>query len=190
MKIAVDVDGVLLDIITPYINIYNQKFKSNFKKEDVQRWDFYIDWNLSEEEAFEIFYKIYNNAVSVSLIDNEAPVFLQKLNQDHQIDILSARTFKFKSQLREKLDTFNIKKGLHYQKLILVEAKPYDIKLQYNYDIYIDDNPHLVEKVKNKKKATLLLFDQPWNNDCICKDNVIRVKTWKEIYNKIMLIKI
>lgn len=185
MKIAVDVDGVLLDIITPYITIYNQLFNSNYRKEDVDKWDFYLDWNLSEKEAFEIFYKIYNNILSVFLIDKNAPKYMEKLNQLHNVDIVSARGSKFKSQLRNILDTCNIKQGQHYHKLILVDVKPYDIKLQYNYDIYIDDNPNLVEIVKNREDSILLLFDQPWNARCICKNNVVRVKNWKNIYNKI-----
>lgn len=185
MKIAVDVDGVLLDIITPYTKLYNQQFNASFKKEDVKKWEFYLDWNLTEEEAFKIFYKIYNNAISVSLIDRQAPKYLQLLNQEHDIDIVSARSFKFKSQLKEKLEQCGITKGIHYKRLVLVESKPYDLKLQYKYDIYVDDNPHLVEPIKNNERPILLLFDQPWNLDSVCNEKAIRVKNWEEVYDQI-----
>ncbi len=185
MKIAVDVDGVLLDIITPYTKLYNQLYNAAYKKEDVKKWEFYLDWNLTEEEAFKIFYKIYNNAISVSLTDKQAPKYLQLLNQQHEVDIVSARSFRFKSQLKEKLYQCGITKGIHYKKLVLVDRKPYDLKLQYNYDIYIDDNPHLVEPIKNNERSILLLFDQPWNRSCVDNENIIRVKNWEEIYDKI-----
>ena len=182
MKIAVDVDGVLLDIITPYTKLYNQLCNATYKKEGVKKWEFYLDWNLTEEEVFKVFYKIYNNAISVSLTDKEAPKYLQLLDQEHEVDIVSARSFKFKSQLKEKLNQCGIAKGIHYKKLILVDPKPYDLKLQLNYDIFIDDNPHLVDLIKEKAKSVLLLFDQPWNRESVCNEKTIRVKNWKEVY--------
>ena len=47
------------------------------------------------------------------------------------------------------------------------------------------DNPNLVEPIKNKKERRLLLYDQPWNQNSVCKDNVIRVYNWKEVYETI-----
>ena len=187
MKIAVDVDGVLLDIITPYTKLYNQLYNAAHKKEDVKKWEFYLDWNLTEEEAFKIFYEIYNNAISVSLTDKEAPKYLQLLNQEHEIDIVSARSFRFKMQLKDKLEQCDITKGIHYKDLILVDPKPYDLKFQLNYDVFIDDNPHLVDPVKERARSILLLFDQPWNRDSVCNDKAIRVKDWKEVYSQIKI---
>ncbi|GAG95475.1 unnamed protein product, partial [marine sediment metagenome] len=63
--------------------------------------------------------------------------------------------------------------------------KPYDIKMKQNYDVYVDDNPNLVEPIKKLKNRNLLLFDQPWNQNSVCENNVYRVYNWEEVYKKI-----
>jgi uncharacterized HAD superfamily protein len=184
MKIAVDIDGVLLDIIITYCEIYNTKYKTNYSKKDVTDWDFFKYWGVSEEEAFDIFFQIYENSMSVPFIDSEAPFYMKKLNKSHEVYILSARTSQFRTQIIEKLNFHNIRKGTHYKELILVRHKPYDLKHRYEFDLYIDDNPHLAERIKSMDRY-LLLYDQPWNRNYICKDNIIRVHNWKEVYKTI-----
>jgi len=185
MKIAVDVDGVLLDLMITYCEIYNQKYQTGYEKEDVNRWDFFVEWEISEKKAFEIFHGIYEETSDVPLIDNHAPKVLEKLNKIHHIDIVSARTDKYRSQLKKKLASHGIKKGYHYRNLILVSDKPYNIKLGLNYDLYIDDNPHLAKAIKNKKDIILFLYDQPWNRNIDEEINIIRVRNWQEIQFKI-----
>lgn len=186
MKIAVDIDGVLLDLVITFCEIFNEKYNMHYTKEDVSNWEFFNDWNISEEEAFGIFYQIYENTMVVPFIDEDASKFMKKLNLDHDVYILSARTSLYKAQIIKKLNLHNIKKGEHYNELILVHHKPYDQKQNYKFDIYIDDNPHLAETIKKTKERYLLLYNQPWNQNFICKNNIIRVYNWKEVYETIM----
>ena len=186
MKIAVDIDGVLLDIVISFCEIFNERYKTQYSKEDVTNWEFFNDWNITEEEAFGIFFQIYKNTMDVPFIDKSAPKYMKNLNTEHDVYILSARTSEYKSQIKEKLDFHNIKKGEHYNELILVHHKPYDQKKNYKFDIYIDDNPHLAETIKKSKERYLLLYDQPWNQNFICKNNIIRVHNWKEVYETIV----
>ncbi|TFG26295.1 MAG: hypothetical protein EU532_10135 [Promethearchaeota archaeon] len=186
VKIAVDIDGVLLDLVITFCEIFNEKYNMHYTKEDVSNWEFFNDWNISEEEAFGIFYQIYENTMVVPFIDEDASKFMKKLNLDHDVYILSARTSLYKAQIIKKLNLHNIKKGEHYNELILVHHKPYDQKQNYKFDIYIDDNPHLAETIKKTKERYLLLYNQPWNQNFICKNNIIRVYNWKEVYETIM----
>ena len=66
--------------------------------------------------------------------------------------------------------------------MIVVPETPYDLKLKIEFEIYVDDNPNLVEPIKNLKNRYLLLFNQPWNLDSICEQKIFRVNNWKEIY--------
>jgi len=185
MKIAIDIDGVLLDIIIVYCEIYNKRYGTNYQKKDITKWDFFKDWNITEEEAFNIFYEIYADSMSVPFIDENAPKIMKRLNERYDVDIVSARLPEYRSSIVDKLNFHNIREGIQYTELILLHHKPYDIKLKQNYDIYIDDNPNLVEPIKKLKDRTLLLFDQPWNQDSICKNNVYRVYGWEGIVEKI-----
>ena len=185
MRIAVDIDGVLLDLVITFCEIFNERYNTHYRKEDVSNWEFFNDWNITEEEAFEIFFQIYENTMDVPFIDKDASEYMRKLNINHDVYILSARTSQYKSQIIEKLNNHNVKLGVHYNELILVHHKPYDQKQNYKFDVYIDDNPHLAETIEKTKGRYLLLYDQPWNQDFVCKNNIIRVHNWKEVYDTI-----
>ena len=186
MKIAIDIDGVLLDIIVRYCEIYNKRYGTNYKKKDITNWDFFKDWKITEENAFNIFYEIYADSMKIPFIDENAPEIMKKLNEKYDVDIVSARLPEYRTSIVNKLNFHNIREGIHYVELILLHHKPYDIKLKQNYDVYIDDNPNLVEPIKKLKNRTLLLYDQPWNQDSVCKKNVYRIYDWNGVYKKII----
>jgi 5'(3')-deoxyribonucleotidase len=181
MKVAVDIDGVLLDIIIEYCKIFNNRYGTNFQKRDVTNWDFYKEWNVDEETAFNIFYEIYADSNNVPFIDSNAPDILRTLNKIHDVSIVSARLPEYHNELVRKLRDHNIMQKIHYNKIILLHHNPPDIKLKEKFDIYIDDNPNLVEPIKYLKDRTLLLYNQPWNQESICENNVIRVYNWNDI---------
>jgi uncharacterized HAD superfamily protein len=183
MKIAIDVDGVLLDLMVEFCEIFNKRYGTKYTKEDVAHWEFFHDWDVSEDVAYDIFHEIYNNSQEVPFIDQRAPRILKNLHQNHQLDIVSARTFKFKGELKKTLETHGIHNNVHYRNLILVENKPYDVKLTLDYEIYVDDNPNLVTPIKNIHNKFLLLYNQPWNYNIRASKNVLRVMNWEEILN-------
>ncbi|MFX1445753.1 MAG: hypothetical protein ACFFHV_20245 [Promethearchaeota archaeon] len=185
MKIAIDIDGVLLDIVVNFCKIFNKKHGTSYNKKDITNWEFFNNWNITEEEAFKIFFQIYENTMSVPFIDKNAPKYMEELNHSHEVYILSARTSQYRSQIIEKLNFHGIKKGEQYIALILVEHKPYASKQDYEFDIYVDDNPHLANAIKMMKDRYMLLYDQPWNKDFLCTNNVIRVYNWNDVYEQI-----
>ena len=185
MKIAIDIDGVLLDIIVRYCEIYNERFGTSYQKKDITSWDFFRDWDITEEAAFNIFYEIYADSMSVPFIDDRAPDIMKSLNEIYDVDIVSARLPQYRSSIVNKLNFHNIREGTHYIELILLHHKPYDIKLKQKYDLYVDDNPNLVEPIKKMNNRALLLYDQPWNQHSVCENNVYRVYDWNDVYMKI-----
>lgn len=185
MKIAIDIDGVLLDLMITFCEIFNKRHKTNFQKKDVTNWEFFMDWNISEKEVFELFFYIYENSMLVPFIDEKASKYMKKLNKKYEVFVVSARNSQYRGQIIEKLHFHKVRKGIEFIELILVDHKPYDLKLNLNYNIYVDDNPNLVEPIKKIKEKYLLLYDQPWNQKCICEKNVFRIRNWKEVYDKI-----
>ena len=185
MKIAIDIDGVLLDIIIRYCEIFNGRYGTNYKKSDVIKWDFFSDWNIDEETGFKIFFEIYEDSQNVPFIDKDASKIMKKLNERYDLDIVSARLPEYRASIRSKLDSHDIKEGIQYTELILLHHRPYDIKLKQNYDLYVDDNPNLVDPIKKLKDRTLLLYDQPWNQDSVCEKNVYRVYDWNDVDKRI-----
>jgi 5'(3')-deoxyribonucleotidase len=186
MRIAVDIDGVLLDIMITYCEIFNRKNKTNYQKKDVKNWEFFKDWKISEQEAFEIFHEIYEDSTLVPFIDANVPGIMKELNKIHEVYIVTARQPKYRAPILKKLNSHDVRRNVQYRELILLQPKPYDIKLRENFDFYIDDNPNLVDPIKKLKGRTLLLFDQPWNQSVNIERNVTRVFNWDDIYQYII----
>ena len=111
-------------------------------------------------------------------IDDKAAEIMKDLYQKHEVYILSALNSEYKTHVVEKLNGHNVKKGEQYIEMIVVAERHWDLKINHKFDIYIDDNPNLVEPIKKLKRRYLLLYDQPWNQDIICADNIIRVYDW------------
>lgn len=181
MKIAIDIDGVLLDIMVTYCKIFNSKYETNYEKEDVTDWEFFREWQISEKDAFEIFYQIYKDSMPVPFIDNDAPKVMQKLRACHDVYIVTARNPEYKAPIVKKLNYHNVRKGVNYEDIVLLHHKPYDIKLSLDFDLYIDDNPNLAKSMNGEPERKLLLYDQPWNRNIILHDNVLRIYSWKDV---------
>lgn len=182
MKISVDIDGVLLDVMITYCEEFNNLYNTNYEKHDVRNWEFFKDWNITEKQAFDVFYRVYEKSLIIPFIDEDAPEILKKLNLNHGVYIVTARQVRFKEPTLEKLRFHGIKKNVQYKELFFMEPRPYDVKLQHKFDIYIDDSPNLAASIKKLKKKILLLFDQPWNQKIECNGNIFRVYNWNDIY--------
>ncbi len=181
MKISVDIDGVLLDTMITYCEIFNKKYGTTYSKNDVTDWEFFHDWNISESEAWEIFLQIYENSMDSPFIDKGIPEILKEINKNYDVYIVSARMDEYRRPIVRKLRNHGIYRKIHYSDLILLFHKPYDLKLKSKFDVYIDDSPNLVEPIKKLKDRVLLLYDQPWNQKAKIEENVIRVKNWGDI---------
>lgn len=193
IEIAVDVDGVLLDTMITFCEIYNEVYSGSkgFKsksKEDVTSWQFNHDWNLPDTALWHIFDLIAEQLLFVPFVDPHASVVMRKLRRKFIVDIVTARKEKDKGELVAKLHKHRIMEGVNYDALHTVDRHDFNVKLDMCYNIYIDDNPNLVENIKQHEDKLLLLYDQPWNQNCICSDNVIRVKNWREVWKVIMLV--
>ena len=185
MKIAVDIDDVLLDFNSKFCEYFNHQFKTNYCKKDINKWNFYTNWNVSRETINKIYYKIYKNDI-LPLIDIDIINILDQLNKIYNIDLVTAKSSNYKSELIRNLEIVNINKDLHYNEILMVNDKPYDLKCRLNYDIYIDDNPNLVRKIRKNSKKVLFLFHQPWNKEVEEHDNIIRISNWNEIKNHLI----
>jgi len=181
-RISVDVDSTLIDIMVNYCEIYNLDRNENKTKEDVEDWDFFEDWGLTVEEGLEIFGQI--DLQNVSPICDDVNYYLENINANHIVDIVTNREEKFRMVLIKKLKSMDIVKETHYRRLILVKSEFEKLKL--DYDIYIDDSPKLANLILNNPNKLQYLIDQPWNRGIKDIKNIIRVYNWNEIHEKIL----
>lgn len=181
-KISIDVDSILIDIMVNYCKIYNKKKNSKKTKEDVTDWDFFDDWGLSKEEGRGIFENI--DLQDVPVISDTLDCYLLLLNQRSKVDIVTNRKEEQRKALLKKFKSMNLKPGIQYQNLIIVDSEKK--KLDLDYDIYIDDSPKLANIIEKYPNKILILLDQPWNKNIQIANNIKRVNNWKEIYDEII----
>lgn len=177
MNIAVDLDGVVWDIMGVFLELYNEKFKKNIKICDVNEWCFFPQKN------FEAVYPATLKRIDeYSFLDEIINHYLFLLMGKHEVKILTKEQNPI-DVLKRKLESYDIREGFEYLEIIKLEIK--DSKLNYKFDVYIDDCPLMVDGIKEYPERFLLLYEQPWNLNCEESDNVFKVKDWYEIVDKI-----
>lgn len=184
LKIMVDLDGVIWDIMRVFLRIYNRIYTENVKYEDIDGWYYF------PQERFEHVYPLTLPWImDYPVFDKFVGTYIYDLNIGNDVSILTAEANSEKV-LKKKLESIHIDEGTHYDKIIRTE--PNENKLNYEADIYIDDNPNMADKMHEYPDRYLLLYNQPWNQEFndIKTDNVWRVFTWDGIMLAIELIKL
>lgn len=182
MKIAVDVDGVLLDAIEIFCSLYNEKHNTHYTHNNVQNWGFYEDWGISEKEFWKHFQEVAKHIEEYPPIDeNIAGAVMFLLNRAHKVDILT-NALAEPEKIKERLAEFDIRQGKEYEEFIKNTEK-FD-KAEQDYDIYVDDNPNLADKIIGTDKY-LVLFRQNWNRNIKANNNILPVSNWMGVLRAI-----
>lgn len=164
IKIAVDVDGVILDLIGFFLKLHNEKKGTNVTINEWNRWDYHKELGFTDKEAYTLYHEIQEKYVmELPLIDPNTPDYLKDMTQNFVVDIVTARNKDYVKILKEKLRILGILPEVHYRKIVAVPDHPSFVKLEYPYDLYIDDNPNLAKKIKDYPHKILILYQQPWN---------------------------
>ena len=166
MKIALDVDGVLADVILSWIEINNQN-RTKISKNDVTSWDFWKQFNIDRFDFYSELNKCWENWNSIPPTEKNLQESTKLLNQNATVDIVTAREQYTDTFVKNWLNHFNIS----YDNYVSVIDGT--MKADLDYDLFIDDSPLNAEKftLKNKK---FLLYNQPWNQNIQLK-NVNRI---------------
>jgi len=181
MKIILDLDGVVWDIMHVFVDIYNSLFKENVKYKDIDGW-----WYFPYDKWKIVYPLTLPRIMEYPPVDVFIDHHLENISKGNEIVIITAEANPV-GTLEEKLRSFKIYKGVHYKEIITVN--PTESKLKYDADLYIDDNPNMAEEMINFPDKILLLYDQVWNKNFKTKglENVWRVCSWDEIELAIIL---
>ncbi len=178
MRIALDVDGVLADVIVSWIK-YN---RLGIKKHEIIKWE---AWELFKPEMDRYaFYKeldlCWEEWMSVPTTEENLSSMTESLSNLGTVDIVTARNPQTNSSVKLWLDYHNIS----YDKYVSVISGP--AKADLDYDVFIDDSPINVARfLKNNKR--IILYSQPWNQD-INDERIHRVSNLSEAIKKIKTI--
>lgn len=177
-RISLDVDGVLADVNTPWLQRHNQRAGTTYQFQDMVDWGF-RGIGSTTAEMMPLYDLVWNEdwpevrcLASSSLIGALAEIA--------HVDLVTSRTTATMQSLRRWLQSHGI------SNLNIILNEQHRSKADLDYDIYIDDDPRLAAAIADRPKQRLLLVDQPWNRtartaeDEIGPANVHRVKNTDE----------
>ena len=174
LRFAIDVDGTLADIHTPFLNELNKRYGTHFKLEDITEWG----WGKIREEIpniVEVFRMLSDEIWEKFLwrikpIEKDVNETIRELRKKGKVYIVTSRN------TIEAVKTWLFYYEIEYDGFFY--TKPSSLKKLIHVDYLIDDNPELARELKD---FTLFLYDRPWNRKIKENEQVIRINSLKEV---------
>ncbi len=170
--VAVDIDGTIAGsheaVIDKLNNVYREELLkegtifSIFSIDDYDEWgEKFEKFGITTEDCIDILLDIWKNDYSnIELIDDKDTVTnsLEKLNFKFKTDIVTGNPYPDK--VNRWLKDNGIYECIHYDHLISIGGLDCE-KSDLGYDVYIDDNPYLINELDTHQ--SLLLYHRPYN---------------------------
>ncbi len=179
MKIALDVDGVIADVIQSWLN-YNNSIRQKITKREISDWDFWKKFKINRYDFYAELSSCWKDWSSIPPTEENLSITTKSLSELGQVDIVTARERSTDSFVKNWLSHYNIS----YDNYVSVIDGP--MKSDLDYDIFIDDSPLNALKIIQQKKK-VILYSQPWNQ-YILEDQIYRVSSLSEAIKQINLI--
>lgn len=179
MKIMVDIDETLNDLIETILPIYNTKYQDNVTINDITEYNIH---KFLKPECSDIFKEFMTDSLIENLQVNRGAVeALTELSKDNDIYFLTSAHPKSvlpKHKWLQKHFPF-----YHSDRLIICHDKG-----MVKGDIIIDD---CVDYLKNSSCLIKILFRKPWNRGYMCDKSIYghSMSSWTEfpkIYENIL----
>ncbi|MDH3313867.1 MAG: hypothetical protein OEM28_12105 [Nitrosopumilus sp.] len=146
MKIALDVDGVLADVIISWLN-YSNTIRPNISKNDITNWNFWKNHQINQYDFYTELSSCWKNWNSIPPTEENLSFVTKNLLEIGQLDIVTARERSTDSFVKKWLNYYNIS----FDNYVSVIDGP--MKADLDYDVFIDDSPlNALKFLKNKKK--------------------------------------
>ena len=170
MKIALDVDGVLADVIKSWIHTSNS-LEYNITSNDMTSWDFWQNLGIAKDVFHAELDACWANWETIEPTEHDLGSKTTLLADIGNIDIVTARHPNTDSFVKLWLKHHNIV----YDNYVSVAAG--EMKADLNYDLFIDDSPITAYKmIKQNKK--MIIYTQPWNKHV---DGLPRVNSLSDV---------
>jgi uncharacterized HAD superfamily protein len=191
MNIAIDLDDVVVDIISGISTAYNKKYGTQFTLSDHTSFGFHTIWNCTPTEAMNEVYEFYNSPDMEDLQPVAGALdSIRILHQNHTLVFITSRPTviedKTHTWIKKHLATLSIPIYHTNQFSAETEAKvtKSSICKKLSVEIIVEDSPINTEDCASAG-IKVLLFDRPWNKEVANSNTITRVKNWDEILEKI-----
>jgi 5'(3')-deoxyribonucleotidase len=155
LKIALDVDGVLADVIESWLS-YNNKIRPTISKSQISEWDFWKNHDINKFDFYNELSICWKSWENIPPTENDIASATKQLSNIGTVDIVTARDESTHSDVKNWLKLHKI---IFNNYVGVVEGVE---KSKLDYDIFIDDSPLNAKNMLEKGKS-VILYSQPWN---------------------------
>ncbi len=173
MRIALDVDGVLADLLGAWLRVYQEETGRYIERSEVDSWEFWAKYGITRSEFMKYMIVAWSRWWEITPLEEDMAEDVDNLSRYGDVDIVTQRPAKTVSYVKKWLD----KHGVKYRRFTWVP--PRKSKSEYSYDVYIDDSPRLAEELQQQGRL-MLLYNQPWNSEVRCSSVIKRVNSLDE----------
>ena len=192
MRIGIDIDGVLTDVIRYACDYGSKYFFDKYGKLDINidSWSLKDMFNVSDEEDKECWLKIVDNyAINESARPFAAEIIDKIKNENNEIYIITARSSSKWDDVNGEMNNILISwlnnNNIKYDKLIVSKEK-LEICKKYNINIMIEDKKENINSIS--KSIPVICFHENHNKELKSK-NIYRAYSWYDVYYKYLIIK-
>lgn len=192
MKIAVDVDEILANLIDPVIAFHNEQFQTSLVRNDFTSYNFDEVWGGTHVEAIQKVHQFFET----EHFRNIRPVVgavegVQKLKEKHDLFVVTSRQSVVEEQTKAWLNQHfpEMFKEIHVTNGFSLSGQKRlkkDVCKQVGASLLIDD---CLEYALDCAAAGIpvVMLDYPWNQTKPGElpENVKRVFSWEEILREI-----
>lgn len=183
IRIGVDIDGVLADLLTPWLKWYNKEYNDNLTNEDI------ISWDMNKFVKKEAKNKIYdylnfpNIYDDIKVLDPLSIGVLKEWASEPSLEIFiitscGNRPNMIAGKLKWLKENYPF---LNKRNFVFTDNKGVA-----NVDVMVDDYSVNLDKVFKANDQTYLFLYDSYHNQDKSDDDYVRVKNWKDIENKII----
>lgn len=192
MRIGIDIDGVLTDVMRYACDYGSKYFFDKYGKLDINidSWSLKDMFNVSDEEDKECWLKIVDNyAINESARPFAAEIIDKIKNENNEIYIITARSSSKWDDVNGEMNNILISwlnnNNIKYDKLIVSKEK-LEICKNYKIDIMIEDKTENINSISTK--IPVICFNANHNKN-LKGNNIYRAYSWYDVYYKYLIIK-
>jgi len=175
MKLLVDVDGVLADLIPLVVAWVNDRYMTQFRPSFVREWNQLFPFTGTDVGEVVEYIMLWSDLLLKIRSIKHSRWGMAMLAVEHDITIATARPFSAFAATQEWLR----RRQIHYDQFVKCFGSS---KADVGGDVLIDDNVDNCLAFAATGR-TAILFSQPWNQEFIPADGsrVIRAKDWADV---------
>lgn len=188
MRIGVDLDDVLAELLIGLDKYHNEIYKTNFSLEDHIDFDLSKIWKCSKEEMKKRVYDFYDSDFVIREVKplEGAVEVIDKLSKEHDLVLITSRPEFLKQRTIDWLEKYFPSKfnkvffTSQFAEKNVLKTKG-DLCLELGINLMIEDCFEYAMDCASKN-VDVLLVDRPHNQIGDLPEKIRRVKNWEEIY--------